>query len=481
MEKEGGKKRFSLFESVDMTTGNLFLKIGLFALPIALTVVMQLLYTTVDLITVHYGDSAESMGAIASNTALINLIVVVFTNISLGANVVLAQARGAGEKDKAEKVMHTSIIFALISGIAVGVLGFFISDDLLRMMGTEAHYLEKATLYLKLYFTGLPFLMLYNYEAQLLRAQGDSQTPFFVLMIAGIINVGFDCLFVFSLHMGVAGVAVATVISQGVSAVLCFLSLLLSKKHYVSLCFRKFRIDGKILGEVVKVGLPAGLQGFFFSLPNVFIQSSLYTIDPGNEQLENGAIASSNIEGYIYAGVEGLTSAVMSFISQNYGAKKPENIKKTLWYGLIWVTMYWGLACLVTVFSYRGLLSLFVDTEEAIEAGRQRLFLMAFTYVLDGTMIITGGALRGMRHSTFPMLTTLVFCTLFRIIFLRTLFRVDMFHTLFWLYACFPISWVLATISNAIALIYFMPRECKKLEQTTIEAETADSNSSEAN
>ena len=164
----------------------------------------------------------------------------------------------------------------------------------------------------------------------------------------------------------------------------------------------------------MKVGLPAGLQGFFFSLPNVFIQSSLYTIDPGNEQLENGAIASSNIEGYIYAGVEGLTSAVMSFISQKYGAKKPENIKKTLWYGLIWVTMYWGLACVVTAFSYRGLLSLFVDTEEAIEAGRQRLFLMAFTYVLDGTMIITGGALRGMRHSTFPMLTTLVFCALFR-------------------------------------------------------------------
>ena len=460
---ENEKKRFSLFAPIDMTTGNLFAKIGLFALPIALTVVMQLLYTTIDLITVHYGDSAESMGAIASNTALINLIVVVFTNISLGANVVLAQSRGANEKEKAEKVAHTSIIFALISGIAVGVLGFFISDDLLRMMGTEAHYLEKATLYLKIYFTGLPFLMLYNYEAQLLRAQGDSQTPFFVLAIAGLINIGFDCLFVFPMQMGVAGVAAATVISQGVSALLCFLSLWLSKKHYVNLSFKKFRIDGKILAEVVKVGLPAGLQGFFFSLPNVFIQASLYTIAPGNEQLENGAIASSNIEGYIYAGVEGLASAVMSFISQNYGAKKPENIKRILIYGLIWVTAYWGLCCFIVGFGYRGLLSLFVDTEEAIAAGRERLFLMAFTYVLDGAMIITAGALRGLRHSVFPMLTTLVFCTLFRIVMLRTAFQLEFFHTLFWLYAVFPISWVLASISNVIALIYFLPKDCRML------------------
>lgn len=463
MEKQ--KTKFSFFSPIDMTTGNIFAKIGMFSLPIALTTVMQLLYTTIDLITVHYGDSAESMGAIASNSALINLIIVVFTNIALGANVVLAQAKGANEKEKAEKVMHSSLIFALIAGIAVGVLGFVISDDLLRAMGTETHYLEKATLYLKIYFVGLPFLMLYNYEAQLLRAQGDSQTPFFVLMISGLINVGADCLFVFAFKMGVAGVAWATVISEGVSCVLCLLSLIFAKNHFVSFSFKKLRIDGKVLGEVVKVGLPAGLQGFFFSLPNVFIQSSLYTIDPGNEQLENGAIAASNIEGYIFAGVDGLASAVMSFVAQNRGARNSKNVKKSLWYGLIWVTLYWAACCLVVVLSYRNLLSLFVDSEEAINAGRDRLFIMAFTYVLDGTMIITAGALRGLRHSTYPMVTTLIFCTIFRILMLKTVFQIDYFHTVFWLYALFPVSWVLATISNTVALIYCMPKECKRLDE----------------
>ncbi len=464
---EQKKKKFSLFAPIDMTTGNLFAKIGLFSLPIALTMVMQLLYTTIDLITVHYGDSAESMGAVASNSALINLIIVVFTNIALGANVVLAAAKGANDIEKAEKVIHTSLIFALVAGFAVGILGFFISDDLLRIMGTPDHYLDKATLYLKLYFVGLPFLMLYNYEAQLLRAQGDSQTPFFILAIAGAINIGADCLFVFPGKMGVAGVAWATVISEGVSCVLGLLSLLFSKKHFARFSFKKLRIDGKILGEVVKVGLPAGLQGFFFSLPNVFIQSSLYTISPGNEQLENGAIAAGNIEGYIFAGVDGLASAVMSFVAQNHGAKKTANIKKSLLYGILWVAIYWAVSSVVVGFAHRQLLSLFVDTQEAIDAGRERIFIMAFTYVLDGTMIITAGALRGMRHSSYPMITTLVFCTIFRILMLKTVFQIEMFHTVFWLYALFPISWVLATASNAIALAYYLPKECRKLEEAS--------------
>ena len=462
---EEKKTRFSLFAPIEMTSGNLFLKMGLFALPIALTTVMQLLYTTVDLITVHYGDSAESMGAIASNSALINLIIVVFANIALGANVVLAQARGEGDREKAEKVLHTSLIFALISGVAVGVLGFFISDDLLRLMKTEEHYLAKAALYLKIYFAGLPFLMLYNYEAQLLRAQGDSQTPFFVLAIAGLFNIGADYLFVFALKMGVAGVGWATVISEGVSALLCFLSLKFSKRHYVSFFFHKLKIDGKVLGEVIKIGLPAGLQGFFFSLPNVFIQSSLYSIDPGNVQLENGAIASGNIEGYLYAGVDGFTGATMSFIAQNAGAKKAKNIKKVLGFGLIWTAIYWLASSLVIGLAYRELLSLFVDTEEAIESGRTRLFIMGFTYVLDGTMLVTAGALRGLRHSAIPMLSTLIFCTLFRIVMIKTVFNIELFHTLFWLYALFPISWVLATLSNTGALLYFLPKECKRIEE----------------
>ena len=190
----------------DMTSGNLFLKIILFAIPSMFATIMQLLYVSIDLTTVHYGDSAESMGAIASNNALINLIVIVFTGIAIGSNVVLSEAKGADNKEKAERVVHTSILFSVITGIIVGIVGFFVSDNLLVLMGTEEHYLTKATLYLRIYFAGLPFLMVFNYASQLLRAQGDSRTPFIALTIAGLINVGFDCLFVFLLFEVVFGI-----------------------------------------------------------------------------------------------------------------------------------------------------------------------------------------------------------------------------------------------------------------------------------
>ena len=448
----------------DMTNGNLFTKIIVFALPIMLTTIMQLLYVTIDLTSVHYGDSAESMGAIASNTALINLIIVVFTGISIGANVILSEAKGAGNKDKASKVVHTSLIFALISGIFVGVLGFFISDNLLEMMGTEEHYFAKATLYLKIYFAGLPFLMIFNYSAQLLRAQGNSSSPFLALLIAGLFNVGFDMLFVFPLHMGVAGVALATIISEGISALYCVLVLIFGKHNYASFSFKHLHFDFPILKEVLKVGLPAGLQGFFFSLPNVFIQSSLYTIDPGNVNLENGATASSNIEAYFHAMVDAVGVATMTFIAANVGAKKKDNIKKCMAYGAIWGTIICVLIALVTGLLYRPLFSLFVSNEESIEAGRTRLFIMGFFYFFDFTMNYTASVLRGLKRSTYPMVTTLLSCTVLRIVLILTVFPLEPFHTIEWLYALYPITWVIATISNVTAIIIFVPKDIKKID-----------------
>ena len=447
----------------DMTTGNLFSKIIFFALPVMLTTMMQLLYVTIDLTTVHYGDSAESMGAIASNNALINLIVIVFAGVSLGANVLLSEAKGANNHEKAEKVLHTSLIFAVISGIFVGVLGFFVSDDLLKLMGTEEHYLAKATLYLKIYFCGLPFLMIFNYTAQLLRAQGDSRSPFIALAIAGAINVGFDCLFVFPLKMGVAGVALATIIAEFVSATICTFVLINGKNNYVSLVFKNLRIDGKTLLEVLKVGLPAGLQGFFFSLPNVFIQANLYTIDPGNVDLENGATASSNIEGYFHAICDAIAVSSMTFIAANVGAKSKENVKRILLYGFIWGSIACFLIALVVLIFHRPLLSLFVDNDSAIEAGTTRLSVMGYLYFFDFTMNFTAAVMRGFKRSTYPMVTTLLLCTVLRIVLILTVFPLAYFHTVFWLYALFPITWVLATLSNLIAILVLIPRDIKKL------------------
>ena len=449
-----------------MTSGNFFSKIILFALPVMLTQIMQLLYVTIDLTSVHYGDSAESMGAIASNTALINLIVVVFGGMSLGANVVLSEARGAGDKSRAEKILHTALLVALITGIFVGVLGFFISDNLLEMMGTEEHYFAKATLYLKIYFCGLPFLMLYNYCAQLLRAQGNSKGPFLALFISGLINVGFDLLFVFPLHMGVAGVALATIIAEAVSAIICVFILIFRKENYVSLSFKKLKIDRKSLIEIIQIGLPAGLQGFFFSLPNVFIQASLYTIDPGNVNLENGATASGNIEGYFYACCDAISVSTMTFIAANLGAKKKENITKCILCGAVWGVFFCGLIALATGLAYRPLLSLFVNGEEAIEAGRTRLFIMGFFYLFDFTMAFSGAVLRGLKRSTYPMITTLIACTGLRIILILTVFPLEQFHTIYWLYLLFPITWVIATISNVTALFIFLPKDLKKIEMS---------------
>ena len=458
------KQFFSrLMRPRDMVSGNFFRRIILFAIPAMLTTMMQLFYVTIDLTTVHYGDSAESMGAIASNNALINLIIVVFTGVSLGANVILSEAKGAGNKEKAEKILHTSLLFALFSGFFVGALGFVISDDLLRLMGTEEHYMAKAALYLKIYFCGLPFLMIYNYTAQLLRAQGDSKSPFLALFIAGLINIGFDCLFVFPMHMGVAGVALATIIAEAISSIVCTIVLIKGKNNYVNLSFKKLRIDFACLGELLKIGLPAGLQGFFFSLPNVFIQSSLYTIDPGNVHLENGATASSNIEGYFYACCDAIAVSTMTFIAANIGANKKENIKKCIICGLIWGSIFCAVIALIILLLHRPLLRLFVDNEESLEAGYTRLSLMAYLYFFDFTMAFTAAVLRGLKRSTYPMITTLMCCTVLRIVLILTVFPLPYFHTVFWLYALFPITWVIATICNVVGLFIILPKQYKAM------------------
>ena len=458
----------------DMTSGNLFGKIVLFAIPTMLTTMMQLFYVTIDLMTVHYGDSSESMGAISSNNALINLIVIVFAGVSIGANVIVSEAKGAGNKEKAEKILHTSFIFGIFSGVFVGILGFFISDDLLRLMGTEEHYFTKAALYLKIYFCGLPFLMLYNYTAQLLRGQGDSRSPFFALLIAGIINIGADCLFVFPMHLGVVGVALATIIAEAISCAICTFILFKGKNNYVNLSLKKLRIDVNCLKELLKIGLPAGLQGFFFSLPNVFIQASLYKIDPGNVNLENGANASANLEGYIHACCDAVAVSTMTFIAANLGANKKTNIKKSMLYGLIWGAIFCAICALLILLLHNQLLRLFVTDAESIKAGYTRLSIIGYFYFIDFTMLLSAAILRGLKHSTYPMITTLMCCSVIRIVLLLTVFPLDYFRTVFWLYALFPITWVLATLCNGIGLLIFVPKKFKAMKEEKEEVQETD-------
>lgn len=468
MASEVKKKNFiEKIRSMNLTEGNLFWKLGLFALPMALTTILQLLYTTVDLMTVHIGESENAAAAISGNSALINLIVVMFNSMAIGANVAIGNALGAKNLTHAKKVLNTSILFSIICGLGVGLFGYLLTPFFLDLIQIEPMYLEDATTYMCIYFIGLPFLMVYNYGAQIHRSMGDSSSPFFILLVSGLINVGFDCLFVFACHFGVAGVAWATVISEGVSAILIVLSLIFSKGAPIRLDFKHFKWDHSCLAEIIRLGLPAGLQGFFFALPNTFIQAALYNIGAGNIPLQNGAIAANNINNYNYAFIEAFSSATMAIIAQNYGAKKKENIIKTIKYGFIWVTLYSALYALIIAVAYRPLLSLFVDYDNdiAIEAGKQRLWLVGFTYVLDAYMDVASSGMKGVRHTLTPAIITAITCTVFRIVFIECcVLRIPEMRTVLWLYSAYPISWVLACIADGICLPIIYKKAFKQIE-----------------
>lgn len=448
-------------QEMDLTTGNLFWKIPLFALPMALTTILQLLYTTVDLYTVaNFGGGSNSMSAVGSNSALINLLVSFFVSIAVGANVALGNAKGANHKDIAENVLHTSLVFSLIVGLVVGVAGYFLAPYLLKLMGTPEEIFSKSVEYLGIYFIGAPFLLVYNFGSQCLRALGDSRRPLYILIISGIVNIACDLIFVIFFHMDVSGVAWATVLSEAVSAILTVLWLWINKNGYVHLTWKEMKMDKQSLLSIIKIGLPAGVQALGFNIPNVLIQSSLYTITNytidgvliSQTEIVAGASASSQIEGYVYAFIDAAAMTCVSFVGQNYGARKKENIRKIFWYSMVWMLISWGACTFITLLWPSEVLGIFitdgngVNRSNALAAGKERLVLMMLTYCLDGFMDVDGQYLRGMKRSTSPALITLIGVTGSRILFLYTLFRLDYFHTIFWLYFTYPLSWAIVDI-----------------------------------
>ena len=464
---------------MNLTEGNLFWKFGLFALPLALTTILQLLYTTMDLWTVTtYGGGSVSMSAVGSNTALINLIVTVFVNMSMGANVAISQAKGANDKQRAEKVLHTSLILALIAGIIVGLVGFFISGKLLEIMNTPSTIIDKATDYLKIYFIGLPFLMIYNYGSQILRALGDSKKPLYILIASGIINVAFDIILVKYAFLDVKGVAIATISSEALAAILTIIVLYFNKNGFVKLNFKKLRIDLSSLKDVLIIGLPAGIQGLSFSVPNVMIQSSLYditnyTIDGvkiSMDEITAGSSASNQLENFAFALEDAIGVSLCTFVGQNYGAKKKDNIKKSLWIAICWDIITCAFIATLFITLSKELLSIFITEKQgviqanAVAAGQQRLYIMIIPYIFDGIMIICGDYLRGMKISTPPAIITLIGCTGFRIIFILFLFPIPYFHTIFWLFAVYPISWIIIDLCYIPIILFLQKKAFKQIE-----------------
>ena len=435
---------------IDMCSGPLLSRILLFAVPLICSGVLQLVFNATDIIVVGRFVSSNAMAAVGSTSSLINLLVNFFIGISVGANVLVARFRGANDYDDAQETVQTALITAVIGGFVLIAAGMLLARPMLEWMATPEEVIDQAVLYMRVYFVGMPATMLYNFGAAILRAVGDTRRPLYFLTLAGIVNVAGDLLFVLVLDMGVAGVAVATVISQIISATLIVLCLM-RQDGMCNVNLRRMRFHRDKFLRIMQVGLPAGLQSVIFNISNVLIQSSINSF---GATVVAGNTAASNIEGFVYTSMNALYQTSLSFTSQNLGARQFGRIDKIL------------VRCLALVFVIglvlgngahllgQTLLGIYTGEPEVIAYGMMRLGVVSVTYCLCGMMDVVAGSVRGLGYSILPMLVSLVGACVFRIIWIFTVFQWQ--HTLFSLYISYPISWALTICAHLVC--YFAVR-----------------------
>lgn len=442
---------------MNMTEGPLLGKILRFSLPLALTGILQLLYNAADVVVVGQYVGSQALAAVSSTGSLVNLIVSVFSGLSLGTSVAVAQGFGAGKKEDAGRTVHTSIAVALLGGIAVAILGLFLSRPMLVLMDSPDDVLDLSALYLKIYFLGAPFNMLYNFGSAVLRAVGDTKRPLYFLTISGLINVVLNLFLVIVCKLGVAGVAIATVVSQVVSCVLVLLCLIHSD-GFIRLRVREIRIYKDKLLEILKIGLPAGLQGSIFSISNVIIQSSVNSFGSA-AMAGNGA--ASNLEGFISTSMDAVYQAALTFISQNVGARKPHRISKIMWCCLGVVSVV-GLGMGLLYYAFQTPLLQIYNTEaDVIRMGEIRIGVMALPYFTMGIMNVFVGGLRGFGNSFVPMVVSILGVCVFRMVWIYTVFPLE--HTLQVLYLSYPISWILTAVIHCICYLVVKKRCVRRM------------------
>ena len=440
---------------MDMTTGALLPKVLMFSLPLVLTSVLQLLYNAADVIVVGRYAGAQSLAAVSSTGSLINLLVNVFMGLSVGSSVVIARAFGAGDIREVHQGVHTSITVAGIAGVGVGILGFFAAKPLLRLMSSPDDVIDLAALYVRIFFLGMPFNMLYNFGAAILRAVGDTRRPLYFLTFSGIINVLLNLLLVTVFKLDVAGVAIATVVSQLISAVLV-LSCLLRSEGCIHLDPRALRIHREPLFHIIRVGLPAGLQSSLFSISNVLIQSSVNSF--GSIAMAGNGVA-SNLEGFVYASMNSIYQAALTFASQNLGARKIDRVRRNLWICLATATVI-GLSMSVTMLLLgRPLISLYNNDPEVIRYGLLRMSIVLPLYFTCGCMDVMVGQLRGIGYSIMPMIVSLTGVCLCRILWIFTIFAAS--PTLNTLYISYPVSWILTFTVHMMCYLYVSRHKLK--------------------
>lgn len=421
----------------------------LFSLPLMASGVLQLLFNAADIIVVGRFAGDNSMGAVGSTSSLINLFTNLFVGLSVGVNVIVARTRGADSHSGLHDAVHTSMLLSVICGVILAIAGFVFAPQMLEVMNATEAQLPLAVLYLRIYFLGMPAMMIYNFGSAILRAVGDTKRPLYFLTAAGIINVGLNLIFVILLKMDVAGVALATVLSQCVSAGLIVLCLI-KDDTAIHLDIRSLKINKHVLASVVRVGLPAGFQGMIFSLSNVVIQSSVNLF---GDTVVSGNSSASSIEGFVYMAMNTFHQAAISFTSQNMGAGKYRRIPKILFSSLLCVTVTGIVVGWTAYLLGQPLLGIYSKTPEVIQAGMNRLSVIATTYALCGTMDVMVGMLRGLGYSIMPMIVSLLGACGLRILWIATVFQIPEYHTVRTVYLSYPMSWAVTFAVHVICYI----------------------------
>ena len=437
---------------IDMCNGSILDKLVSFSIPLMLSGILQLLFNAVDIIVVGQFTGNEALAAVGSTTALINVFVNLFIGISLGASVLAARFYATGQEKEMSETVHTSITLALISGIAMGIIGVIAAKGALELMDTPDNVLNLSTLYMRIYFMGMPFFMLYNYGAAILRAVGDTKRPLLFLIISGATNVLLNLLLVIQFHLGVAGVAIATVISQCISCILVLRCLYISDGSY-QLRFNKLGMKTRYVKQIFQIGIPAGIQSTIINFSNVLLQSSVNSF--GSVAMA-GYTAANNILGFLYVSVNSITQACMSFTSQNYGVRKFKTMDKVLLECL-------GLTVIVALVLGGGsylfgaeLMHIYTKSTKVIECGVDIMLYTTVTYFLCGIMDLLPGALRGMGHSTVPMILSVIGTVGTRIVWIYVIFPCH--RSLDFLFISYPVSWLLTIVMQVICF-YFVRKK----------------------
>ena len=438
-----------------MCNGTIMDKLISFSVPLMLSGILQLMFNAVDIIVVGRFSGSIALAAVGSTTALINVFTNLFIGISLGANVLAARFFAAGRDKEMSDTVHTAITLALISGVIMAFVGLFFSRGALELMGTPEDVIGQSTLYMKIYFLGMPFFMLYNYGAAILRAVGDTKRPLIFLIVSGIVNAGLNMILVILFHLDVAGVAIATVISQLISCILVLRCLYLSQTSY-QLRFSKLKINTTYLKQIFQVGVPAGIQSTVINFSNALLQSSVNSF--GSIAMA-GYTAANNIFGFLYVSVNSVTQACMSFTSQNYGVKKYKRRDKVLIDCVIIsmvtsLTLGWG-----AYFFGPEILKIYTRDSQVIQCGMEILAYTTVPYFLCGIMDLFPGALRGMGHSGVPMILSVIGTVGTRIVWIFGIFPHH--RSLSVLFISYPASWILTIVMQVICF-YFVRKKVHK-------------------